>query len=133
MLQFNVVLDNAVVDDDNFTGAVQMWRRCLFGRAAVRGPARMADAVNTIKRSNSYRLFQVSQFAGRAADIQMAVFSNHSDSGGVIAAILKALQAVEDQRNNAFRPDITDNSAHGESLRGNSLPSKLRQAVIHLG
>ena len=45
LLQVEVVLDDAVVDDDDPAGAVAMRMRVLFGRAAVRRPARVADAV----------------------------------------------------------------------------------------
>jgi hypothetical protein len=102
------------VDHDDFTAAVPVRVGIFFGWAAVCGPTCMANAVDAIQRSNANGLFEVSQFAGRAADIQMAVLSDHGNSGGVVAAVLKPLQAVENQRHNAFRPDITDNSAHSE-------------------
>ena len=74
----------------------------------------MSNAVNSIQRSNADGLFQVFQFAGRAADIQMAVLPDHSDAGRIIATVFEALQAVKYQRHNALRADISDNSAHGE-------------------
>ena len=40
-----VVLDDAVVDDDDAAGAVAVRVRVLFGRPAVRRPARVAEAV----------------------------------------------------------------------------------------
>ena len=50
LLQIEVVLDDAVVDDDDAAGAVAMRMRVLFGRAAVRRPARVADAVLAVDR-----------------------------------------------------------------------------------
>jgi hypothetical protein len=38
--------------------------------------------------------------------------SDDSDAGGVIAAVFEALESVEDQRDNFFRADVTDDSAH---------------------
>ena len=45
LLQIEVVLDDAVVDDDDLAGAVAVRVRVLLGRPAVRRPARVADAV----------------------------------------------------------------------------------------
>ena len=45
VLQVEVVLDDAVVDDDDLAGAVAVRVRVLLGRPAVRRPARVADAV----------------------------------------------------------------------------------------
>ena len=50
LLQIEVVLDDAVVDDDDAAGAVAVRVRVLFGRPAVRGPARVADAVLAFER-----------------------------------------------------------------------------------
>ena len=49
-LQLEVVLDDAVVDDDDPAGAVAVRVRVLFGRPAVRGPARVAEAVEPVER-----------------------------------------------------------------------------------
>ena len=45
VLQLEVVLDDAVVHDDDAAGAVAVRMRVLLGGAAVRRPARVADAV----------------------------------------------------------------------------------------
>jgi hypothetical protein len=46
VLQIEVVLDDAVVHDDDLPGAVLVRMRVLFRRPAVRGPAGVADAIN---------------------------------------------------------------------------------------
>src|SRR5580704_2034247 len=102
------------MDHDDFTGTVAVGMGVFFGWAAMCGPTSMANAIDAIQRSNADGLLQVAQLAGSATDIQMSVLSDHGDSSGIIAAVLKALQAVEDQRHNALRPDISDNSAHCE-------------------
>ncbi len=48
LLQVQVVLDDAVVHDHDPAGAVAMRMGILFGRPAVRRPARVADAVLAI-------------------------------------------------------------------------------------
>ena len=45
LLQIEIVLDDAVVDDDDLAGAVAVRMGVLLGRPAVRRPARVADAV----------------------------------------------------------------------------------------
>ena len=50
LLQLEVVLDDAVVDDDDPAGAVAVRMRVLLGRPAVRRPARVADAVVALER-----------------------------------------------------------------------------------
>ena len=45
LLQIEVVLDDAVVDDDDLAGAVAVRMGVLLGRPSVRRPARVADAV----------------------------------------------------------------------------------------
>ena len=50
LLQIEVVLDDAVVDDDDLAGAVAMRVRVLLGRPAVGRPARVADAVVAVDR-----------------------------------------------------------------------------------
>ena len=50
LLQIEVVLDDAVVDDDDLAGAVAVRMRVLLGRPAVRRPARVADAVVAVDR-----------------------------------------------------------------------------------
>ena len=50
LLQIEIVLDDAVVDDDDAAGAVAVRVRVLLGRTAVRRPARVADAVLALER-----------------------------------------------------------------------------------
>ena len=50
LLQLEVVLDDAVVDDDDAAGAVAVRVRVFLGGPAVRGPARVADAVEAVDR-----------------------------------------------------------------------------------
>ncbi len=112
LLQGNVVLDDAVVDDDNLAGAVAMRVSVLFRGTSVRGPASVADAVGAVERLQADDFFQVAQLAFGAANLQAAAIAGHRDSGRVVAAILQPTQAINDDRHYALFADITDNSAH---------------------
>ena len=98
VLQLEIILDDAVVHDHDFAGAIAMRVRVFFGGAAVRGPARVADAVDAFERRDADGFFEVVQLAGSAANFQLAVVLHHGDAGGVIAAIFEAVQPVQNQR-----------------------------------
>ncbi len=104
VLQLDVILDDAVVHDDDFAGAIAVRVGVFFGGAAMRGPARVADAVDAVEGSGANRFFQIVQFAGRAADLQFPVLADHGDAGGVVAAIFEAPEPVQNQRDTFFGP-----------------------------
>ena len=71
VLQLEIIFDDAVVDDDDFAGAVAVRVRVFFGGAAVRGPAGVADAVDAVERSDADGFFEILQLAGGAADFEL--------------------------------------------------------------
>ena len=70
LLQREVVLDDAVVDDDDIAFAIAVRMGVLFGRPAVRCPTRVADAIESIDRAGPNDFFQIPQLARGAADRQ---------------------------------------------------------------
>ena len=52
-LQIDVILDDSVVDDDDISGAVAVRVRVFLGGAAMRGPARVSDAVGAVDRATA--------------------------------------------------------------------------------
>ena len=74
-LQFEIVLDDAVVDDHDFAGAVAVRVRIFFGGAAVRGPAGVADSVGAFNGRFLNDFFQVAQLTRGAADFQLSCLS----------------------------------------------------------
>ena len=72
-LDLEIVLDDAVVDDDDAAGAVAMRMRVFFGRPAVRGPSRVAEAIDAGERLRLDRVFEIDQLAGAAAYFDRAV------------------------------------------------------------
>jgi hypothetical protein len=72
VFQGQVILDDAVMDDDDVAFAIAVRMRVLLGRPAMRGPAGMADTVAAIDRILADGLFQIAQFAGGATDAQVS-------------------------------------------------------------
>ncbi len=72
-LQRQIIFDDAVVHHHDVAVAVAMRMRVFLGGAAVRGPARVADAEVALHRIQLQHLFQVAQFAGGAPHRQAAV------------------------------------------------------------
>src|SRR5262245_1220002 len=110
--QIEVVLDNAVVDDDNLASAVAVGMCVLFGGTSVRGPARMADAVVAGNRIGADDLLEVRQLAGTAPEADRAA-ANHRAAGRVVAAVLKLAESVDENRNDVLRSDVADDPTHG--------------------
>ena len=111
VLQVEVVLDDAVVDDDDLARAVAVRVGVLLGGPAVRGPPRVADAVLAFEWLRPDDILEAGQLAGAAPQIDRAV-PHHRDARRVVAAILEPPQAVDEDRDNFFGSDVTDDAAH---------------------
>ena len=108
-----VVLDDAVVNNDDVASAVTMGMRILFRGAAVGCPARVADAVGAFKGMLADDFFQIAQLARSAPKFQWAVAAiADGDAGRVIAAVLQSPKPFNDDRNGFLRAYIADNSTH---------------------
>ena len=120
LLEAEIVFDDAVVDDDDVALAVAVRMRVFFGGAAMGGPTRVADAEHAIERVELNRLFEVAQLAFGAADVELVVSAIHGQTGRVIPPILQPLEAFQNDRNGALRPDVPYDSAHRDiiGLRG---------------
>ena len=80
--EIEVVFDDTVVDHDDAAGAVTMGMGVLFSGAAVRGPARMPDAVSAIERIPGQNLFKILQLTRSTAYLkESAAGTSYSDSG----------------------------------------------------
>ncbi len=112
LLQRDIVLDDAVVDDDDLAGAVAMGMSVLFRGTPMRRPAGVADAVGAVERLQADDLFQVAQLAFGAANLQASAIAGDRDAGRVVAAILQPPQAIDDDRHYPLLANVTNNSAH---------------------
>ena len=106
--QVAVVLDDAVVDDRQAAGAVEVRVGVLVGDAAVGRPAGVAEPDGAAGQ----RGLGLPDLAGPLLDHDRAV-SRHGDAPGVVAAILELLQPVQDElRCVGARADVAENAAH---------------------
>ena len=80
----------------------------------------MADAVSAFERAVTQDGFEVGELAGSAADVEpggVVLRACYRDAGGVIAAVLQAAQAFDDQGDDILRADVTNDSAHDAEFR----------------
>ena len=111
VLQLEVVLDDAVVDDDDAAGAVAVRVRVLLGRPAVRGPARVADAVVAGERRRLQDVFEARQLAG-ARRTSMPSGADHGHARRVVAAVLEPPQPLDEDGHDLLLTDVADDAAH---------------------
>ena len=99
-LQFQVILNNAVVYDDVLSRAVAVWMRILLSGPSVRGPASVADTVGPFDRRLLDRFLEFAQLPRSAPDLQLACAIDYRDSCRVVATIFELAQAFDDDRDN---------------------------------
>ncbi len=111
-LQAEIVFDDAVMHDHNFSGAITVRMGIFFGRTTVRGPARVANAVSAIQRLQSNDFFQIAQLAFGTAQLQPVPVASHSDSRRIVSAVFQPAQALNDDGNYTFLAHIPDDATH---------------------
>ena len=112
VLELEVVFDDAVVHHHDVARAIAMRMRVLFGGAAVRGPARVPDAVGCRPPDSAGALLPGCAACPSAPHGQAIVAFQHRDARRVVAAVFQALQAVQNDRDRLPISDVADNSAH---------------------
>ena len=125
LLQLQVVLDDAVVDDDQPAAAVAVRVGVLLRGPAVGGPPRVADAVLAVHRLGADDLLQQIELAGAAPHLDLAG-ADEGDAGRVVAAVLQAPQPVDEHRHGRLGAEIADDPAHGVRLPQSPPPSPER-------
>ena len=98
--------------DNDLAGLIAMRMRVLFGRAAVRCPTRVTDAIVSVERIQTNALFQIPELPFRTAQLEMLRTIDHSDTRRIVTAILELSQSVNDQRYDLFISNVSDNSTH---------------------
>src|SRR5436309_1118602 len=111
----DVVLDDAVVNNNNLAATIAVGMRVLFGGAPVSGPAGVANAVGSIERLEPDHFFQIAQFAFGSPNLKTLAVATDGNSGGVIPAVFKPPQAIQNDRNDPLFANITHDSAHANS------------------
>ena len=110
-LEIEVVLDDAVVDDDDAARAVAVRMRVLFGGPAVRGPSCVAQAVLAVDRVGGEDLLEPRQLARASPHVETAV-AHQRDAGRVVAAVFEPPQAVDQDGQDGPGADVADDAAH---------------------
>src|SRR5438105_14980915 len=87
-LQGEIILDDAVMRDDDAAFAVAMRMGILLGRTPMSSPTRMAKTELSRYRLLLKQILQIFEFAGTPPDLKLLVFNNR-DSGRIVAAILE--------------------------------------------
>ena len=106
-----VIFDDAVVHDgDPVARDVRM--RIARGRHAVGGPAGVGDADVTLNRRRGEGVLQSLDLAHRAHAGELMLLRQHGEPGRVVAAVLEAPQALDEDRNRIAFRNNTDDSAH---------------------
>jgi hypothetical protein len=100
------------MDDDDLAGAIAVGMRVLFGRTSVRGPARVANAVESVDGGLPDYFLKIVEFSRSAADFHFAVLPDNGYPRRIVAAIFQPPQAVKDEWHDFLGSDITDDSTH---------------------
>ena len=118
------VLEDPVVDDRDVTGAVLVGMRVEVVRAAVGRPARVGQADGGVGRAIGDRCAQIRELAGLLLDEQGALVIDEGDPGRVVAAVLEALQPLDEDRSRLPRSRVSDDAAHpsGPPVRARRRP-----------
>jgi hypothetical protein len=106
-----VVLDNPIVDESQFAGAVEVRVRVLTGDLAMGGPAGMADACGAADGVFREGSGQVVDPADLLADGDHSLLEG-GDPGGIIPPVFKATESFQKDGNGLGAADITYDSTH---------------------
>ena len=116
LLELGVVLDDAVVDDGDVARTVEVGVGVDRLGRAVGGPARVADARTEARRSrcalHAQRRDRLGAFGGAARPPRLTR-AHEGDARGVVAAVLQALESLEQRRQGVGGSYDPDDAAHG--------------------
>src|SRR5690606_2655783 len=82
-------------------------------RRPVGGPAGVAEAMAAGERLLFEQIAQAVELAFGLDGGELAVLADHHHSGGVVAAIFEALEAIDEQRHDLAIADVSNDSTHG--------------------
>ncbi len=115
LLDLQVVLENPVVNHDQLARAVGVGMGVFLGGPAVRGPPRVADPERAGDGPLAQNPFEQLDAPGRAPDVQLAAVQD-GHARGVVAAVLQALQPLDDDLDGTLVTHVPDDPAHGLAL-----------------
>ena len=107
------VVDDAVMDDDDFLGAVKMGVGILLSDSPVGGPTGVADTEGGFRKRGS----RDGNFTDVFIEVEMG-FIFYGDTPGVITAVLQALESLEDGVGRIGIGGNAEDSAHQGIIQG---------------
>ncbi len=107
-LEFDVVLDNTVVDEREPSGTVGMGMGVDVVRFSVRRPPGMPDTDGTVQRDGARLAVRDSPALFKDIDIA----AHRSDAERVVPPILQSLETLNQERRCLPSPDVTNDSTH---------------------
>ena len=114
LAQLGEVLDDTVVHHRDAAVARHMGMRVGLAGAAVRRPARVADAAGSREIEMTGGVLEAFDLALAVEHLQAAVLLD-CNARRVVAAVLKALEAFDEDVLHGTRSGVADNAAHGRS------------------
>ena len=112
LLERVVIFDDAVVDDGDLAGLIEVRMGIDVRRRAVRGPARVADAEISRDRFGFQKAGEAFvDFPLFLADEQF-VAVQHGHARAVVAAIFQPPQSFEQDGRGRFFTDVSNDAAH---------------------
>src|SRR5262249_2444535 len=110
-LQGRVVLDDPVMDQDDAGPVIAVGVGVVLGDAAVGCPAGVGQAQRPLEAPGLLELLlQHADAPDGAADVDLAV--EDRDPGRVVAPVLQALEALDQEGPGLLVPDVGDDPAH---------------------
>ena len=106
------VLDDAVVDDRHVARAVDVGMGVEVVGPAVGRPAGVGEADGRLGRGVEQRRPEVGELARALLHEQLARRGHERDARRVVAPVLQAREAVEQDGRRVPRPDVSDDAAH---------------------
>src|SRR5437764_2567941 len=111
-----VIFNHAVVHERELSRGVEVRMRVLVGRLSMSRPAGVADAISTGERFRRHELAELGDASGAFPGLNaIAVYDR--DAGGIVAAIFKAAQTIEENGSGLRTSDVSNYATHeGESV-----------------
>ena len=114
-LQSEIILDDAVMRNNDAPFAIAMGMSILFRGASVGRPTRMPEPELPRHGLLLEQLLEIFEFAGTPPDPELLAFDD-CDSRGVVPAVLQRSKPSHDDRNRITWPDVAENPTHGRRI-----------------
>ena len=111
-LELGVVLDDAVVHDDDLARSVRVRMRVHIGSRAMRGPPRVADALMPDNGLVLHKPPEIVQFAHGAPDREVARVVDDSDACAVVPAVGEVREPFQQDAGGFPRTGVSEYPAH---------------------